>query len=92
MLTDRQIADDLGELVDVAGLDLVPIVLEPPIPVLGHVRTLILQHGENLLDRLLVDHATKPCQGGVLGRHHHGHVVVKDLDREVLAAFAQDVL
>src|SRR5436190_9958510 len=35
-LADREVADNLGELVDVAGLDLLAVVLEAPIPVLRH--------------------------------------------------------
>ena len=62
MLADREVADDLGELVDVAGLDLVAVVLEPAVPVLGHLRDVVLQHGEHLLDGLLVDHAAQAGQ------------------------------
>ncbi len=88
-LPDGQVANHLSELVDIARLDLVPVVLEAPVPVLGHLGALVLKHGEHLLDRLLVDHATQSSQRGVLGRNHHGHVVVEDLDREVLAALAE---
>src|SRR3978361_621928 len=44
-LADRQVADDLGELVDVTRLDLVAVVLEPAGPVLGHLRQLVLGGG-----------------------------------------------
>jgi len=56
-LADREVANHLGELVDVARLDLVAVVLEPAIPVLGHLRDVVLEHGQDLLDRDLVDHA-----------------------------------
>ena len=41
------------------------------------------------LHGLLVDHPAQAREGGVLGRDPHGHVVVEDLDREVLAALAE---
>ena len=47
---------------------------------------------EDLLDRLLVDDAAQARLAGVLTRDHDGHVVVEDLDREVLAHLAEDVL
>jgi hypothetical protein len=81
-----------GQLVDIARLDLVAVVLEPAIPVLGHLRTLVLKHAEHLLDRLLVDHAAQTGQRGILGRDHHGHVVVQDLDCQVLALVTEYVL
>ncbi len=92
VLADREVADDLGQFVDVAGLDLVAVVLEPPVPVLRHVRALVLEERHDLLQRLLVDHAPQPRDGGVLGRDHHGHVVVEDLDRQVLTTLPEDVL
>jgi len=55
-LAQREVADHLGELVDVARLDLVAVVLEAAIPVLGHLRHFVAKHVEDLLDRLLVDH------------------------------------
>ena len=48
-----------------------------------------LQHVEHLLDGFLVDHPAQARERGVLGRDPDGHVVVEDLDREVLAAFAE---
>src|SRR3954462_3815837 len=53
LLAHGEGADDFGELVDVAGLDLVAVVLEAPVPVLRHLRTVGGQHPEDLLDRLL---------------------------------------
>ena len=75
-----------------ARLDLVAVVLEPAVPVLRHVRDVVPQHVEHLLDGLLVDDASQSCERGVLGRDHHGHVVVQDLDREVLAALPEHLL
>ena len=34
----------------------------------------------------------RPAMRGVLARDHDGHVVVEDLDREVLALLAEDLL
>ena len=50
------------------------------------------EHGEDLLDGLLVDDAAQAGLAGVLARDHDGHVVVEDLDREVLALLAEDLL
>src|SRR4051794_10543495 len=44
MLADGEVANHFGQLVDVARLDLVAIVLEPAVPVLGHLRDVVLQH------------------------------------------------
>ena len=66
LLADGEVADDLGELVDVAGLDLVPVVLEPAVPVLRHLGDVVGEHREDLLDGLLVDHAAKTGLAGVL--------------------------
>jgi len=70
-------------------LDLVAVVLEATVPVLRHLRDLVAQHVQDLLDRFLVDHPAQAGQRSVLRRDSHRHVVVKDLDREVLAAFAE---
>src|SRR6185437_4979299 len=61
-LPQRQVAHDLGELVDVARLDLVAVVLEAAVPVLGHLGDLVPKHVQDLLDRLLVDHPTQTGQ------------------------------
>src|SRR4051812_24602889 len=92
VLADGEVADDLGELVDVTGLDLVAVVLEPAVPVLGHLGQLVLQHGEDLLHGLLVDDAPEAGDAGVLARDHDGHVVVQDLDGEVLALLTEHLL
>src|SRR4051812_35565293 len=91
LLADREVAHDLGELVDVAGLDLVAVVLEPAVPVLGHLGHVVREHREHLLHRLLVDDPAQARLAGVLARDHDGHVVVQDLDGEVLAHLAEDV-
>ena len=88
-LADGQVADHLAELVDVAGLDLVAVVLVAPVPVLRHLRSAGTQHGQDLLDRLLVDHAAKAGDRGVLRRDHDRHVVVVDLDRQVDALLTE---
>jgi hypothetical protein len=67
------------------------VVLEPAVPVLGHLRDFVAQHVENLFDGLLVDHPAQAREGRVLGRDADRHVVVEDLDRQILAAFAEDL-
>jgi hypothetical protein len=89
VLADREVAHDLGELVDVTGLDLVAVVLEPAIPVLGHLGDVVGEDGEHLQHGLLVDDASQAGQRRVLTRNHDGHVVVQDLDREVLALLTE---
>src|SRR5579875_2842537 len=89
VVAQRQVAHDLCELVDVSRLDLLAVVLEATVPVLWHVRDIALEDLKHLLDGFLVDHAPQARQPGVLGRDLHRHVVVQDLDRQVLALFAQ---
>src|SRR5712691_8642862 len=60
--------DDLGELEDVAGLHLVAVVLEAPVPVLRHLRAAAGEGLQNLVDHLLVDHFSQADGVGVLGR------------------------
>src|ERR1700712_921029 len=92
LLAHGEITDDLGEFIDVAGLDVVPVVLETPVPVLRHLRDIVGKNGQDLLDGILVDHAPQAGLAGVLARDHDGHVVVEDLDRQVLAYLAKNVL
>jgi len=54
---EREVAHDLGELEDVAGLHLVAVVLEAPVPVLRHLGRDAGQRLENAPDLLLADHA-----------------------------------
>src|SRR5262245_47683419 len=89
VIAERQVADDLGELEDVAGLHLVAVVLEAAVPVLGHRRPAPAQRLQHLLDRGLVDDLAEADPVGVLGRHVDRHVVVENLNREVLAFLAQ---
>src|SRR5918998_6056239 len=90
-LADGEVADHLGELEHVAGLDLVAVVLEATVPVLRHLADVGAEHRDHALDRVLVDHSAQPGLGRVLARDHHGHLVVDDLDCEVLALGAEYV-
>jgi hypothetical protein len=92
VLADGQVADDLGQLHHVAGLDLLAVVLEPAVPVLGHLRHVVAQHAQHLLHRLFADDAAEAGAARVLARDHDRHVVVEDLDGEVLARLTQDLL
>ncbi len=84
-MPDGEIADDLGDLEDVAGLELVAIVLVATAPVLGHPRGVAAQDLEHLIDDVRLDDLAQAGAIGVLDRDHHGHVVVQDLDGEVVA-------
>src|SRR4051794_15688304 len=84
VVTKREVPDHLGELEDVPRFHLVAVVLEAPVPVLGHLGAAAGEGLEHLVDHLLVDHLAQTDGVGVLGRDVHRHVVVEDLDRHVL--------
>src|SRR3954452_10030767 len=88
-LPDREVANDLGQLVHVGRLDLVAVVLEATVPVLRHLADVVAQHGHHARHGLVVDHAPESRPRGVLARDHDGHVVVQDLDRQVQALLAE---
>src|SRR5262245_2320430 len=88
-VAQRQVPHDLGQLEDVAGLHLVAVVLEAAVPVLRHGRAVPGQRLDDFLDGVLVDHLPQADLLGVVSRHVDGHVVVKDLDRQVFALFTQ---
>ena len=89
---DGEVADDLGDLEDVAGLELVAVVLVATAPVLGHLGGVAAQDLEDLVDDVGLDDLAQAGAVGVLDRDHDGHVVVQDLDREVLALLAEHFL
>ena len=89
MVAKREIPDDLGQLENVARLHLVSVVLETAVPVLGHLGRPARQRLQHDLDFLLADHPAKADLVGVLGRDVHGHLVVVDLDRQVLPLLAE---
>ena len=92
LLADREVANHLGELEDVTGLDLLAVVLETPVPVLRHLAHVVAEDTEDLLDVVLPDHAPQTRLVGVAARDHDRHVVMKDLDGEVLALLAEHLL
>src|SRR5262249_53308900 len=92
VLTDRQVPDHLGDLVDVAALELLDVVLEPAGPVRRHPRLLLAEHGEHLLDLLVVDHVAQPDVLGVVGRDHERQVPVREAKDQVVLLLAEDVL
>src|SRR4051812_7827024 len=59
-LADREVANDLGQLVDVARLDLVPVVLEPAVSLFLDLREGGLPGAPDLLYRVLL-HALPPA-------------------------------
>jgi hypothetical protein len=56
---------------------------------LGISETSSARTAEHLLDRLLVDDPAQARHARVLTRDHDGHVVVQDLDGEVLALLTE---
>src|SRR5207302_10083176 len=88
-IAKRQVPHDLGELEDVAGLHLVAVVLEAAVPVLRHLRAAASKSLDDDLDHVLADHLSEPDLLGVLRRDVDGHIVVQDLDRQVLTLLAE---
>src|SRR5512144_334681 len=88
---DVEVANHLGELVDVARLDLLAIVLEAAVPVLRHLGDLVGEDPDHPLDLLLVDHAPQSRKAGVLAGDHHGHIVVEDVDGQVVPLLSHQV-
>ena len=84
-LADREVADDLGELEDVAGLDLVAVVLEAPVPVLRHLAHVVAEDGQDLLDVVLADHAPQTRLAGV----SHGTMTVMSLWRILIVRYSR---
>src|SRR5205085_1820286 len=60
VIAQREVAHDLGQLEDVAGLHLVAVVLEAAIPVLRHLGGAAREGLDDHLDHLLVDHPAEP--------------------------------
>src|SRR5436190_4785959 len=85
VVAQRQVPNDLGQLEDVAGLHLVAVVLEAAVPVLRHLRAATGQRFDDDLDHVFADHLAEPDLLGVLRGDVDRHVVVQDLDRQVLA-------
>src|SRR4051795_10921118 len=90
VIAERQVPHDLSELEDIAGLHLVAVVLEAAIPVFRHRGAATGERLRDLLDHLLVDDLPQPHRLRVLARNVDGHVVVQDLDGQVLALLPQD--
>ena len=90
-MTDGEIADHFGDLEDVAGLELVAVVLVATAPVLGHLGGVAAQDLEDLVDDVRLDDLAQAGAIGVLDGDHDGHVVVEDLDGEVVALLAEHV-
>src|SRR5919108_1513545 len=89
VVPDGEVSHDFRELEDVAGLHLVAVVLEPAIPVLGHLRGTSGEGPHHHRHRPLVYHLTQPHSLCVLARNVDGHVVVQDLNRQVLTRLAK---
>src|SRR5436305_1389235 len=88
-VAQRQVPDDFRQFEDVAGLHLVAVVLEAAVPVLGHLRAAARECFDDDLDHVLADDLPEPDLLGVLGGDVDRHVVVQDLDRQILALLAE---
>src|SRR5436190_4589167 len=88
----RSVPHDLGDLVDVAALQLLDVVLEPPRPVGGHARFLLAKDGEHFFDLFVVDHVAQADLLGVVGRHHEREVAVREAQHQVVALLAERFL
>ena len=88
LVAERQVPHDLGDLVDVAALQLLDVVLEAARPVGRHPRLLLAKDGEHLLDLFVVDDVAQADGVGVVGRHLEGEVAVGEAEDEVLAFFS----
>src|SRR4051812_20804911 len=91
VIAQREVAHDLGELEDIARLHLVPVVLEAAVPVFRHLGRAARERLEDDTHFLLADDAPQADLVGVFARDLHGHIVVQDLDRQVLALLAKDL-
>jgi hypothetical protein len=67
-------------------------VLEAEGPAPRHLGDLVGEDADHLLDLLPVDDAAKASRVGVLAGHHHGHPVVEDLNRQVVAVLSEEFL
>ncbi len=83
-LPQRQVPHHLGDLVDVAALELLDVVLEPAGPVGRHPRLLLAEDGEHLLDLFVVDDVAQPDLLGLLDRDRDLEVPVGDAEHEVV--------
>jgi hypothetical protein len=70
LLSDREVPDDFGQLIDVARLELFDVALVTARPVSRHVRLLLAKAGEHFLDLLVVDHVANAYLVGAVGRDH----------------------
>src|SRR5699024_12255929 len=83
-----QVADDLGDLVDVAGTETLLVGLVAAGPVAGFLDVGLAQHGEHLEQALLADDIAHSDQLGVLRRNLNVQVTLQNLEDEILNGLA----
>jgi len=84
-LADGKVADDLGQLEDVAGLDLLAVELEAPVPVLRHLRDLV---GEGRL-YFLISSSSMMRRRPALPAFSHGTITVSSLWRILIVRYSR---
>ena len=92
LLPALEVAHHLGELEDVTAAQLLLVALEALVPLRGHLAALGRQDRQHLIHGPLVDDGPETGFLRVLARNHDGHRRLQDLDRQVLAALATDVV
>ncbi len=88
-LAQREVPHDFGDLVDVAALQLLLVVLEPPAPVGGLADVLLGEQLEEVVDVLDRDRRPHPDVFGLVRRHREGQVTVGDPEHEVFGLLAE---
>ena len=83
-VAQREIADNLGDLTDVAGADLVLVHPEAAAPRAGALGDLLTEDGEDGVGALLIHHAAQTELVDAIDGNADDQVVGDDADRQVL--------
>ena len=89
MIAHGQVADHLGDLEDVARLDLVAVAAEPAVPVALELDVARRERAREVVEHRLADHATHADGLGAVGGNVQQQVGERDVDREVLTLLAE---
>src|SRR5882724_2830884 len=90
LLPAGEVPYDLGDLVDVAGAELLDVGLEAAAPVGGHAALLGAEHLEHFVELVSGDDVPDADLFGVVGRDHQCQVAVGETKNEILLALAVD--
>src|SRR4029078_4120224 len=91
-VSDREVAQDLGHLVRVTGVQLLEVVLEAAAPVSGHRAFVLGQDLQDLLGLVLADARPQADLIGRVGRHEDGQVAVDDPQHQEVKLLAEEFL